>query len=60
MKRLFSVLAVVATSAVAQAGPIDGTWAAKTSIGKADLPFKVEFSGEGENFKALSSTGTCR
>ena len=57
MKRLFSALALVATSAVAQAGPIDGTWAAKTSIGKADLPFKVEFAGEGENFKGTLFDG---
>ncbi|APW63439.1 TlpA family protein disulfide reductase [Paludisphaera borealis] len=57
MKRLLSVLAVVATSAVAQAGTIDGVWEAKSSIGEVDVPFKVEFSGEGENFKGTLFDG---
>ncbi|WP_165226292.1 peroxiredoxin family protein [Aquisphaera insulae] len=57
MKRLLTSLAVVATSALAQAGPIDGSWAAKTTIGKAELPFRVELSGEGDHFKGTLYDG---
>jgi len=57
MKRLFCFAVAAAVTPAAWAGPLDGVWEAKTRINGVEVPFRIELSGEGTNFKGAFFDG---
>ena len=63
MKKLLAAVALLALSLPVRAEPvaplarIDGLWRAKITVNGVDVPFRVQFSGAGNNFKAWFFNG---
>ena len=50
MRRLLCLSLVIMAASSAQAGSLDGRWDATVTIHGNEIPFQVEFSGDGRNF----------
>ncbi len=56
MKKLFA-MALLALSQAGGAPPIDGLWAAGVTVDNVEIPFRMQFSGAGNTFKAWFFNG---
>ena len=58
MKRLFCFTILIAAVAPAtHAGSLDGRWDATVTIGGAEIPFRIDFAGQGKDFTATLFDG---
>jgi peroxiredoxin len=61
MKRLFCLAALMivapASNALAGGGPLDGRWDASITINRAEIPFRIDFTGDGPDFTATLFDG---
>ncbi len=59
MKRLLSLAFIAATAVVptAQAGSLDGRWDASIKTDNVEIPFRIDLSGDGQDFKATLFNG---
>jgi hypothetical protein len=61
MRRFYYVAVVLvlvhADAPVARAGALDGRWDATVAVNGAEIPFRIDFSGEGQDFKATLYNG---
>ena len=50
MRRLFCLAVLIAAAPVARADTLDGRWDATVTIQGNEIPFRIDFSGDGPNF----------
>jgi peroxiredoxin len=57
MRKILSLVALLAFMPVVGAETLDGRWDATVSIKDAEIPFRIDFSGEGSNFTGTVFNG---
>jgi hypothetical protein len=57
MRKLFSLAVVLAFVPVARAETLNGRWDATVTIKDVDIPFRIDFSGEGSKFTGTVFNG---